>query len=72
MQTNKIRRVPLVVVGRKFWEPLLEWFRGTLVREGMIHEEDLNIFKVVDTAEEAFHFIKKCHSRGISTTVMDD
>lgn len=72
MQTNKIRRVPLVVVGRKFWEPLLEWFRGTLVREGMIHEEDLNIFKVVDTAEEAFLFIKKCHSRGISTTVMDD
>ena len=72
MQTNKIRRVPLVVVGKKFWEPLLEWFRVSLVKEGMIHEEDLKIFKVVDTAEEAFAFLKKCHSRGITTTVMED
>lgn len=72
MQTNKIRKVPLVVVGRKFWEPLLEWFRVSLIKEGMIHEEDMKIFKVVDTAEEAFEFIKKCHSRGITTTVMED
>ena len=72
MQTNKIRRVPLVVVGRTFWEPLMEWFRVSLVKEGMIHEDDMKIFKVVDSAEEAFAFIKRCHSRGITTTVMED
>ncbi len=72
MQTNKIRRVPLVVDGKKFWESLREWFRVSLVKEGMIDEEDMKIFKVVDTAEEAFQFIKRCHSRGITTTVMED
>ena len=72
MQTNKIRKVPLVVVGRKFWEPLKEWFRVSLIGEGMIHEEDLKLFKVVDSADEALEYIRKLHSRGIATTVMDD
>lgn len=72
IQTQKVRRVPIVLVGRKFWEPLLAWFRGGLFESGMISKEDLDLFRVVDSAEEAFAYIKECHSHGISTTVLED
>lgn len=71
-QTHKVRRVPIVLVGKKFWAPLLEWFQTSLIEEGMISKEDLHLYRVVDTAEEAFAYIKECHSRGITTTVLPD
>ena len=71
-QTQKVRRVPIVLVGRKFWEPLLTWFRDGLFKSGMISREDLELFRVVDSADEAFAYIKECHSHGISTTVLED
>ena len=72
VQTQKVRRVPIVLVGRKFWEPLLTWFRDGLFKSGMISREDLELFRVVDSADEAFVYIKECHSHGISTTVLED
>ena len=72
VQTQKVRRVPIVLVGRKFWEPLLTWFRDGLFKSGMISREDLELFRVVDSADEAFDYIKECHSHGISTTVLED
>ena len=72
VQTQKVRRVPIVLVGRKFWEPLLTWFRDGLFKSGMISREDLELFRVVDSADEAFAYIKECHSHGISTTVLED
>ena len=72
VQTQKVRRVPIVLVGRKFWEPLLTWFRDGLFKSGMISREDLELFRVVDCADEAFADIKECHSHGISTTVLED
>lgn len=70
IQTHKINPIPVVVVGKKFWEPLLEWFRGTLIAEGMISPADMNLFHVVDTPEEAFDFIKKCHRKAIQPTTL--
>ena len=72
VQTQKVRRVPIVLVGHKFWEPLLTWFRDGLFKSGMISREDLELFRVVDSADEAFAYIKECHSHGISTTVLED
>ena len=71
-QTHKIRRVPIVLVGSKFWEPLLEWFRNTLLTENLISKEDLELYRVVDSAAEAFEYVKQCHSHGITTTVLPD
>lgn len=72
IQTKKIRKVPLVAVGKKFWTPLMEWFRQTLLADGMIHERDLDLFQVVDTAEEAYQHIRKVHSGGMTTTVIEN
>lgn len=63
IQTNKIGRFPIVLVGSKFWSGLLDWFKGTLVENGMIAEADLELFRVVDTADEAVAHIKAFYDK---------
>ena len=59
IQTNKIGRFPIVLVGTKFWSGLIDWIRETLIAEGNIKEKDLNLFRLVDSADEAvYHFNK--------------
>lgn len=62
IQTNKANRIPLVLVGKKFWGPLIRWFKKSLLEEGLISPEDLDLFKLVDTAGEAHDYILKYHS----------
>ncbi|MFW2372539.1 MAG: TIGR00730 family Rossman fold protein [Gammaproteobacteria bacterium] len=52
LQTGKSRKIPIVLVHRPFWEGLLEWFKTTLVAEGMIREKDFDLFQIVDTPEQ--------------------
>ncbi len=59
IQTKKIGRFPIVLINSQFWTGLIEWIKNTLVTEGNIHEDDLNLFRIVDTADEAVeHFVK--------------
>jgi predicted Rossmann-fold nucleotide-binding protein len=46
------------LVGSEFWSGLLDWFKATLLKEGMIAEDDLDLYSVVDTADEAVAHIK--------------
>ncbi|MBO4304119.1 MAG: TIGR00730 family Rossman fold protein [Lentisphaeria bacterium] len=62
IQTHKTNRIPLVLVGVKFWGPVVKWFKNTLLAEGMISPEDLDLFKLVDTPEEAFTYITRFHN----------
>lgn len=60
VQTRKIERVPVILVGRAYWEPLLGWIRETVYEERRaIDKEDMEIYRLVDTADEAFEMIKK-------------
>ncbi|MEG1591871.1 TIGR00730 family Rossman fold protein [Chryseobacterium sp.] len=63
IQTNKIGRFPIVLVGSEFWNGLLEWFKETLLKEGMISEGDLDLYRVVDTADEAVAHIKAFYDK---------
>lgn len=56
-QTQKVTRFPLVLVGVEFWSPLIDWITYTLAERGLISEMDLELFKLVDTAEEAVEFV---------------
>ena len=51
-QTGKVRRRPIVLVGREFWSKLINW--QWLVDTGMIAAEDLKLFHIVETADEAW------------------
>jgi uncharacterized protein (TIGR00730 family) len=53
IQTHKLVQFPIVLVGKEYWGGLIEWINKRLVEEKNISEDDLNIFTLVDTAEEA-------------------
>src|SRR6185369_15817097 len=63
IQTKKIGRFPIVMVGKKFWAGVIDWFKKTLVAEKMISEEDLNLFNLVDTPEEAVAVIDEFYGK---------
>lgn len=54
IQTDKIGKFPIVLVGKEFWSGLVDWVKKVLLdREANISEDDLDLFTVVDTASEA-------------------
>jgi uncharacterized protein (TIGR00730 family) len=64
IQTNKIARFPLVLVGKKFWGGLIEWVKEQQMTENpFIAETDLNLFSLVDTADEAVSAINDFYNK---------
>ena len=59
IQTNRIRYFPVILLDSKYWEGLLKWVKGTLIKQNTISESDFDIFNVVDTPEEAVAIIKR-------------
>lgn len=57
IQTNKMVDFPVILVGRDYWKGLLDWFRDTMLKEGMIKEEDFSIFHVVDEVDEVVKIV---------------
>ncbi|MBI9042134.1 TIGR00730 family Rossman fold protein [Lutibacter sp.] len=57
IQTKKIGKFPIVLVGRKFWSGLIDWIKTTLVEEGNISPEDLDLISIVDTEDEVLEVI---------------
>jgi uncharacterized protein (TIGR00730 family) len=56
VQTGKMAPLPIVLFGRAFWERIVDF--GALVEEGVIDPNDLNLFRYVDTAEEAWAHVE--------------
>ena len=63
IQTKKIGRFPIVLVGKKFWGGMMKWLKAVLVEEKMIHKEDLHLFNIVDTPAEAVHVIDEFYNK---------
>lgn len=59
MQTRKIEAFPLVAMGGSFWQSLREFIRNTLLAEGTISADDLNLVHLADSVEEAITVIKQ-------------
>jgi hypothetical protein len=57
IQTSKIRSFPVVLVGRDFWSPLLDWLRDRVLADGKIDRADVERLMLVDNAEEAVALI---------------
>ena len=57
IQTKKIGKFPIVLVGRKFWSGLMDWIKNTLLEEGNISAKDLDLISIVDTEEEVLEVI---------------
>lgn len=64
IQTGKIDKFPIVLVGIDYWQGLLDWIRNTmLLKAKNIGEKDLELLKLVDTADEAVNVINEFYSK---------
>lgn len=61
VQTGKVAKFPIVLVGRDYWSGLMDWLRKTMLAAGCIGEEDLSLLHLVDTADEAARIIIDRH-----------
>ena len=59
IQTGRMERVPFLLFGREFWEKIINW--EALAEAGTIAPEDLDLFRFVETAEEAMETIDGWH-----------
>ncbi len=56
-QTDKTPKFPILLVGSEYWSGLLDWLKTRVLSEGNINEDDLELFRIVDTAEEVMDAI---------------
>lgn len=60
IQTKKIKPIPIILIGKKFWTPLLDWIRTEVYEKNhAVDKADMDIYYLVDTADEAYSYIKK-------------
>ena len=58
IQTGRSEPFPVILVGKTYWQGLIQWFNTTLLRNQSISKNDLAIFELVDTPEEVVQIIK--------------
>ena len=64
IQTKKIGRFPIVMVGKKYWSGLIDWIQSTLLEaENNISAPDMKLFSVVETPDEAVRVIEEFYSK---------
>jgi len=61
LQTGKIRRFPVVMMGKKYWEGLIRWMENVMVAEGTISASDLEYYYLTDDPHQAAEHIIKFH-----------
>lgn len=57
IQTNKIEKFPIILVGTDFWEGLFEWVKNIMLTKGNISANDLDLIQLVDTEEQVVEII---------------
>ena len=62
VQTHKIHRFPIVMIGRDYWRGMLDWLEKSAILEGTISPEDLNLLHVTDSTEEARDILVDCYN----------
>ncbi len=69
VQTGKTRKIPIILVHEPFWAGLIGWFKTTLVNEGMINAEDMDLIKIINEPKDVVDAIfKHYEARGFEPT----
>ncbi len=64
VQTGKVQKVPIVLVGSEFWQPIMDYSKNILLDKfGTISPEDLDLFQVLDDEEEIMRVITEAPNR---------
>lgn len=62
-QTGHAPKFPIILVGKKYWEGLVDWLQETIAAQGRMSQSDFDLFRIVDTAEEARDKIMEYHNK---------
>ena len=57
IQTGKITKVPVILIGHSFWDGMVDWIKGTMLGEGNISADDLDLIPITDNPKEAVDMI---------------
>lgn len=71
MELGKMHNVPVILVGKDYWEPLVEFIKTKSCDIGSVPHENIQDWHVVDTAEEAYDIIKDTEDRDNTTCELD-
>ncbi len=63
IQTGKSQKIPIILVHEPFWRGLIDWFRTTLVNEGMIAAQDIDLIQIIDQPDAVVDAIFKHYER---------
>jgi hypothetical protein len=63
IQTNKIAKFPIILVGSEYWKGFVDWIKNTMLAEGNISPEDLDLFTIVDSADEVIKIVNEFYSK---------
>ncbi len=70
VQTGKTRPIPIILVHSPYWQGLVDWFRTTLVSEGMIDAADMGLVQVIDEPDRVVEAIfRHYETRGFEPSV---
>ncbi len=62
IQTKKIKRFPVFLVGSKFWEPLMGWLKSEVIQRGFVSPSELELFTIIDDPDELVSQIAWCEA----------
>jgi len=63
IQTKKVNKIPVILIGKKYWKGLLVWIQNSLEASGYIKSPDFKIFTLVETGQEAINEIEKFYKK---------
>jgi len=63
IQTDKVARFPIILVGSDYWKGIVDWLKNVALEEKNINPEDMDLFSVADTADEVVQVIDKFYSK---------
>jgi uncharacterized protein (TIGR00730 family) len=63
IQTEKIKKFPILLVGKEYWSGLLDWIKVVLLKENKLDPDDLNLIHVVESKEEVVEHLQKFYKQ---------
>ncbi len=63
VQTQKLANFPIILVGKSYWQGMIDWISTAMVEEGNIGADEMQLFKVVDTVSAAVNIVEDFYTR---------
>ncbi len=64
IQTERIPKFPVILFGSEYWQGMLKWLKDSVLKNGNISPQDLDLFKVADSPQEVVAIIRQFYARG--------